>query len=901
MRRYSQSPPATRATSPFNRRTPFAIRSWHKGGAHPAIYRRRSTSKQLPYLTARGGVAKAVILDGNGRPIFEDSNGNLIGSIDVVPGQNNVLHLQGGENVLGPAAPNNPLGQLRLDANGHPDAVIGPQNNVIRGHLRKDTVNDLWRRLPGASPQQQIETIVVWLSQVGTRLSAEAGRQIRPIIYSGNTWRELLASPTDNNGGPWQVVRNGVTFQVDNFANFPFWFAQYPTNPAGVTQLRLFPTTWATVGQRFIWQYAADPDRNVLVRITAVTPDPHSNAIATITIEEETDLTFLEALAGIQRPTAPRALTRISPAPIDASPRRSFNVLLLGQGFNSGEFPAIAQRAWSDPNNLHSITDTAPFGSLRNPSRIAVYADDGTGVFLRMRQTPSNVAGLDDALAIPPDAATLLRDYLPLLKIVGADGIETTADKVWLQQRRQVGSTGTLIVILRNGRLPARAAAPPVPQPPQRPAELYQIDPSENFPVPVIGVNVTWGDELWPLPIVRALAQNLGGLRDEFELPGDAYDHPAPELEQTPAPNLIFIDQATRNQLVAGGAVPPDIAKQALATWRLPASTALDFFASGAALGAPGSIHLVEGGDGYRQQVLRSDFDCLMRRMPVTTATSIPNVAGQPIRAANVPFCRVCREWLEAAQRGAAQVYVGDRIRLDNQRIAYDWVNWNTRESPAVGFDPGRAFNRVHTMTVPADEPKWSIAVSYNPAAATLADLFQITAVRLSQRPGDPYASATDIVRSIRFSDLSVSFSHRERPGGPLLDPQGHADPQGGSPRPSALPVRSTTSSITPQLELASDGGTDIAPIKLGVKLTLAFPFAGNWPDIPAPHAPHSIKLFTVEAVLGIVLSGEQYVDPLFPVRGCKDLAAACVAGSPVIGPDHNRPTSGRGRCRRRQ
>ena len=67
---------------------------------------------------------------------------------------------------------------------------------------------------------------------------------------------------------------------------------------------------------------------------------------------------------------------------------------------------------------------------------------------------------------------------------------------------------GGLIVILRNGRLPARN--PPAALPAQRPAELYQLDPSENYPVPVVAVNVTWNDELWPLPIVRAAATTRG-------------------------------------------------------------------------------------------------------------------------------------------------------------------------------------------------------------------------------------------------------------------------------------------------------------------------------------------------------------------------------------------------------
>jgi hypothetical protein len=107
-----------------------------------------------PYLTARGAVAKAVLLDNLGRPILEDSNHNQIGMIDVVPDQNNFLQLQGGERVL--AANGTVLGQLRLDNDGHPTTIVDAANNVVQcGHLRKDVINDLWRRVPGATPQQK--------------------------------------------------------------------------------------------------------------------------------------------------------------------------------------------------------------------------------------------------------------------------------------------------------------------------------------------------------------------------------------------------------------------------------------------------------------------------------------------------------------------------------------------------------------------------------------------------------------------------------------------------------------------------------------------------------------------------------------------------------------------------
>ena len=356
---------------------------------------------------------------------------------------------------------------------------------------------------------------------------------------------------------------------------------------------------------------------------------------------------------------------------------------------------------------------------------------------------------------------------------------------------------------------------------------------------------------------MRALAQNLGGLRDEFELPGDGFDHPAAELAWPPTPNLLLINQPVRDQLAASNLVPPGVAAMAIAGWRLPAGTAFDFFASGTLPGALGGVNLVEGGDGYRQQVLRSDFDCLMRRMPVTTAVAVTGAAGQPIRDGNVPFCRVCRQWLEAVLRGTQQVHAGERIRLDSQRIGYDWVSWKTRESPPAGFTATGNFHRVHTVTVPADEPRWSMTISYNPAAAALADLFQISDVQLAQRPGDPYSRAAGILRSLRFTGLAVSYTHRTRPGAALAAVQ------------TTLAVADAVRNALdpPRLELASGGGPDRAR-QLGVRLTLAWPFSGQWQDLRGGGL-HTVKLFTVEAVLGLVLTGEQDVDPAFGVRGC--------------------------------
>ena len=104
--------------------------------------------------------------------------------------------------------------------------------------------------------------------------------------------------------------------------------------------------------------------------------------------------------------------------------------------------------------------------------------------------------------------------------------------------------------------------------------------------------------------------------------------------------------------------------------------------------------------------------------------------------------------------------------------------------------------------------------VSYNPAAAGIANLFQITNLKLSRRPGDPYKRAVDILKSLRFSDLSITFNRRSLPTGPLIAGNSSRSPW---PLGCAIPL------IPRAFGLASDGGTDRS-YALGARLTLSWP-----------------------------------------------------------------------------
>ena len=182
-----------------------------------------------------------------------------------------------------------------------------------------------------------------------------------------------------------------------------------------------------------------------------------------------------------------------------------------------------------------------------------------------------------------------------------------------------------MIAVLRRAPFLTHNAAASAPDDP-RPAELYQLDATSDDQVPFVAVNVVPGGD-WPLVLARAIAQNLAGLGDEYELEGDGFAQPPEGAVSQLAPNVLTISDTQRQALVGGGAVAAT-APQVLAAWSIPPAAAVDFVEHTAASANPipawngvtqsyalGDFHLVEGGDGFRTHVLRCDKDCLMRRI----------------------------------------------------------------------------------------------------------------------------------------------------------------------------------------------------------------------------------------------------------------------------------------------
>src|SRR5205823_5765963 len=122
------------------------------------------------------------------------------------------------------------------------------------------------------------------------------------------------------------------------------------------------------------------------------------------------------------------------------------------------------------------------------------------------------------------------------------------------------------------------------------PGELYELNSA--FPVPVVAA-VTIGD-LWPMVLVRGVAQLLAGLADEYELPGTQFEQPPAGALLEP-PNVIMLDSAQSTAL-AGGAkaqtVIPDLVKR----WPVHKQDTLTYHPNPGTVGQPSPPHPAGGG-----------------------------------------------------------------------------------------------------------------------------------------------------------------------------------------------------------------------------------------------------------------------------------------------------------------
>lgn len=288
-------------------------------------------------------------------------------------------------------------------------------------------------------------------------------------------------------------------------------------------------------------------------------------------------------------------------------------VLLLGQSFDTGaEFLIEARRA------IQRITAEPPFNATKEhgswEGRLQIFGDACLGIDLGLLTPVPTAPG---ALGLDSNGAKLqqyLENHsLPQLPGAQSGDLPLSADQVW-SLTSLPGPTAKLIAILRK----PQNAAPP--------AEYYDL--------PVVAVDVSPG-RAWHLVIVRALAQLMGGLADEYtrggldwKSPPQAWltdpDHPGwPHNAARLGPNVILVN-STQIDLLGSERIQtivPDLDD----VWLDPDGKALDATPyrptpGGAVIGdSPlASIRLMQGAAGFRTGVLRTDASCLLAQVPAS-------------------------------------------------------------------------------------------------------------------------------------------------------------------------------------------------------------------------------------------------------------------------------------------
>jgi hypothetical protein len=450
-------------------------------------------------------------------------------------------------------------------------------------------------------------------------------------------------------------------------------------------------------------------------------------------------------------------LRRIWPITLQQSPLDVFALLLLGHGFAPDEFASTARAAWT------RLLRRAPLNKLvhgyEERHAVATLFEDGPGPDLGITQTGSR-------LALGANADQRLRAYLQT-RSVEALGRSFSAADTW-PQGGGGGRNGNLVAVLCKGAAPG---------------ELYELVTADT---PVVAVTVA--GEFWELPIARAVCQLLAGLADEYELPGPEFERAPEAFADWPAPNVLFVTSEQRDRLAAGADAATVI--PAL-TDRLPVGrweTVRFHPHQGADPNPPvppanGRVQLVEGGNGYRFNALRTDFDCLMRRRP--------NDPSLPIQA-DVWLCKTCRAAVDTSITSATHLPKGRRVLLHNQRLLFDDVRW-----PSVEKISSFPFRRELTHGPP--DPIWSCTVD-----VSAQDGLEITGLKLANRPDDPFAAATDVMSLIEFKDVEVDL---------------------GDGRTVSLPASAAFAAQrvpSPTLEIAFDGGPR-KEFRVGIKLTASF------------------------------------------------------------------------------
>jgi hypothetical protein len=492
-------------------------------------------------------------------------------------------------------------------------------------------------------------------------------------------------------------------------------------------------------------------------------------------------------------------------------PSSVFNILVMGQGFSSGEIADSAGRAWKEIRRI-------AFGNVGRSysQRLSVFYDDNTSLNLGLTRSSTG------ALAIPSASSAALTNRIQQLTVKDQHGVTWPGATVW----PAVGVAGTigglvLLLVKKSSTIPS--------------GELYQLIPTATNPLAVAGVVVD-GTTFWGNVLARAVAQKMAALYDEYSLDGNDFNSP-PLQTVIDGPNIATVtpDEITSLQPLENQNPP---SKDALIAalpiqwadrWNVDAgdvtkvvlrhnSVTNDIFPAGTVNNR--QLVVVEGGGGFRHNVIRGSFDCLMRRIPLDAIASVsPGLLVQE----QVSLCLICTNTITALMNRGFNFMARLPTTLKTQRREFQRVTWNsvTSKAPTVG----QSFTGSTTGT-----PQWSFsAVVDATGGLTISDL------QFTQR-GDPFSAfVPTVMKKISYGPFSATLTD-------------------GTTVPLDLSSALNNKALPPVLKTASTGASD--PNYLyGLELILTFPTSQWW----------------YEAILSLVLKAPSYdFDPGDALKAAK-------------------------------
>jgi glycosyl hydrolase family 25 len=716
-----------------------------------------------------------------------------------------------------------------------------------------------------------------------------------PMLYTGSSiWVDALGDP--DAAFVTSDAADADKIHID-FSTFPLWWSYVHAefeSPKGSGNWIILDPLKATDLAKMLYPKKAWPGpRHILLQYSGHVPFPagqggqadhDGDVIADVDAARKlttvNDFSPLLKLAMVAPPTTDIELSRVAELS-EQPPDQVFSLLLLGQGFWPDEFADVVRQGlfglFNVPGTLHSLpqtnvhvrdglADIAPLNLLfkgGGKNMLACYYDacthaDGTGLHLPLREEAAGLidqadpAGNNLDYAVlrighqaldPPQArpaGATVADYLARLKITLANGQVHRATEYCPLRERRTGPTGSLVAVLRKGQVVTQYGNKPTID--ASPAEYYHLDPDTDETVPFVAVNVIPGGD-WPLVLARAIAQNLAGLADEYELAGDAFARPPDSVISPLAPNVLAISADDRTALVNGTGADKVI-PQAFGLWGIPAAP-LDFVAHTAPTPNPiapwnagvppydvSAAHLVEGGGGFRTQVVRCNRDCLMRRIPAATAMGIvsPKPPALPIQSTLRAFCQACQMRLRAVITGRNDFHVEARVDIDSERRLFDWIQWTDRKAlPATTA-------QLATGVV-TNQPVWTCTAEFAAPAG-----FRFTDIKLVNvdywAPGMPQRIA-NVLKSVGF-DLAVEFAN-------------------ATVKPLSIPAALAAAKPAPRFE-AAIAGDKTGKYQIGAGLSL------SWSTTDPAGKP-----LTVDAQLSLVLAGlSNDLDPAGAMVGCR-------------------------------